>query len=426
MKRTRREVLLGSAALAAGAAASCAHSGASSYRGPASWGLAGGVTGRRATVKGWLRSGGRPRLWCAPLDDARAARTLGPVRMGPHGVAAFELEGLTPDRIYLYRLHDAGYRDDVFGRFRTFPEGPASFSFCTASCARTGSDHPVFDTIRELEPLFFLHLGDFHYENIGAPDADRFAKAFLRVLSSPRQSALYRNQAFAYVWDDHDFGPNNSDRTSRSRVAALRSYLEHVPHYPLAEDPPRTIHQAFTVGRVRFLLSDARADRDPPSVPASERTMLGEAQKAWLVDELSRAKDYGLVVWASPVGWLGDGGDDDWGGFPSERAEIARAAMAAGVDNLLVVSGDAHMLAIDDGSHDTRVDGGPGFPIFHCAALDQRGSDKGGPFSHPQVPGGGQFGRVRIEDDGAEVRVTLEGRNAAGEVLMRHTFTAGA
>ena len=201
-------------------------------------------------------------------------------------------------------------------------------------------------------------------------------------------------------WDDHDYGPNNSDRGAPGRSAALAAYREHVPHYPLVSG--RTINQAFTMGRVRFLLTDLRADRDGPAVPPESRTLLGEAQRAWLLSELAEAGRYGLVVWASSVGWLGDGGDDDWGGFPAEREAVARFLMEHRVKNLLMVSGDAHMLAIDDGSHNTFLEGGPGFPLFHAAALDQKGSDKGGPFSHPAGPGrravrrGGRGGRRRV------------------------------
>jgi hypothetical protein len=39
----------------------------------------------------------------------------------------------------------------------------------------------------------------------------------------------------AYMWDDHDFGPDNSDATAPGRDASLRAYREYVPHYPLQD-----------------------------------------------------------------------------------------------------------------------------------------------------------------------------------------------
>jgi phosphodiesterase/alkaline phosphatase D-like protein len=419
VKTRRRTFLQGSASLAAGAALQgCAAASMAPRIVP--WAWCGAVTPHSAVVKTRLPFAERPYLWVAPLRDATSARELAPAAVGAHGVAVFELEGLVPGTEYLYAVRDRARAGELLGRFTTFRSGPTSFRFSTASCARTGSSHAVFDTIRKRKPALFLHLGDLHYENIDMNDPAIYARAFDLVLSSPRQAELYRRVPVAYTWDDHDYGPNNSDRGAPGRPAALAAYREHVPHYPLPGT--RTIHQAFTVGRVRFILTDLRADRDGPAVEPERRTMLGEAQKAWLLEELAEAGRYGLVVWASSVGWLGDGGDDDWGGFPGERAELARFLMEHGVKNLLVVSGDAHMLAIDDGSHNTMVDGGPGFPLFHAAALDQKGSDKGGPFSHPQVPGGGQYGEVDIVDDGDRVQVTLTGRDHEAQAIMQHRF----
>jgi hypothetical protein len=44
-----------------------------------------------------------------------------------------------------------------------------------------------------------------------------------------------------------------------------------------------------------------------------------------------------------------------------------------------MISGDAHMVAIDDGTNSDYADGGGGgFPVFHAGALDRSSSVKGG------------------------------------------------
>ena len=73
-----------------------------------------------------------------------------------------------------------------------------------------------------------------------------------------------------------------------------------------------------------------------------------------------------------------------------------------------MVSGDAHMIAIDDGTNTNYSDTpGPGFPLFNAAALDRPGSIKGGPYSEGTVAGGGQFGTLEIEDTGDTINVLL-------------------
>jgi phosphodiesterase/alkaline phosphatase D-like protein len=175
---------------------------------------------------------------------------------------------------------------------------------------------------------------------------------------------------------------------------------------------------------VRFVLTDGRSARVATG-PADERTVLGDEQRGWLVDELSKADRYGLVVWSNGTPWVGkaDPTDDTWAGFATERKEIANAIAEYDVDNLLMVSGDAHMLAYDDGTHTDYSDSGKaGFRLFHAASLDRIGSVKGGPYTEKPIPGGGQFGIVTVEDDGTAVTVTMTARNYEDEVLFEHTF----
>ncbi len=340
--------------------------------------------------------------------------------------------GLTPGTRYSYMVEVDGRPDRVArGRVATPPAGPASFRFAFGSCARTGSNGSVFDAIRALDPLFFLNTGDFFYGDVDTDDLGRFRRLYDETLTSPAQAALYRSTATVYLWDDHDFGVNNTDGTSPSRAAAARAYRESVPHYPLSAsagaDGP--IFQAFTVGRVRFLLTDTRSARSPRGSPDDRKSILGDAQRAWLEGELLAGRDrYAMVVWVSPVPWIEstDAGADGWGGFGAERRRLADLIAAVGVRNLLMLSGDAHMLAIDDGRHsDYASRRGAAFPVFHAAPLDRPGGTKGGPYSGGTRTRGGQFGLVTVEDPGrGPVTVTLSGRDHTGAEVMHYQFTS--
>jgi len=94
----------------------------------------------------------------------------------------------------------------------------------------------------------------------------------------------------------------------------------------------------------------------------------------------------------NPVPWISSEVDsDNWGAFPEEREELADFIASNDLaGSLAMVSGDAHMVAIDDGSNSGYSSLGPaGFPVLHAAALDRPGSEKGGPYSHGAYPGGG-------------------------------------
>lgn len=340
-------------------------------------------------------------------------------------VVALTVDGLRPDTTYHYALEvDGVLEPGRLGRFRTFPEGPASFRFVVGADARTGSNGLVFDAIRRLRPLLYLNLGDFFYGDIERDNPGLYRLHYDANLTAPAQEALYAEVPFAYVWGDHDYGGNDADGTATGKPAAMAVYRQYVPHYPLRGGPQAPIFQAFTIGDVRFVLTDNRSQRD--AVTAQPRGILGARQKQWLYDELRDADDYGLVVWANADPWVGraDPTSDTWQGGAAERREIADLIARLGVDNLFMVSGDAHMLAWDDGTHtDYSETGTAAFPLFHAAALDRKPSIKGGPYSGPVIAGGGQFGLVRVHDDGDTVTVTAEARNYRDEILFTRTFT---
>lgn len=399
------------------------------------WIWAGGTTPSNVSVKARLaRDAAGIRIALSSQPDMTRPMYSSPSAVGEDAgdrVVSFDVDGLSPATRYYYAVEVDGHIDaSRQGTFRTLPQGPASFTFAFASCARLGSNGAVYDTIREADPLFFLAIGDWHYANIDTNDAGLFREAYRETLTRPAQAALYRSTSIGYVWDDHDYAGNNSDGRSAAREAARLVYRESVPHYPLpAGEGDAAIYQAFTIGRVRFVMTDTRSERTPASAPdGPAKSMLGAQQKKWLKSELLAARGrYPLVVWVNPDPWIdpAGAGKDSWGGYAAERREIADFIGENRITGVLMLSGDAHMLAIDDGTNsDFSTAGGAGFPIFHAAALDKHGRIKGGPYSEGAYPGSGQFGLVSVDDDGGdEVRITLSGRNWRSEEIVGYSFT---
>jgi phosphodiesterase/alkaline phosphatase D-like protein len=292
-----------------------------------------------------------------------------------------------------------------------------------ASCAVTGSRNAIFDTVRTLRPDLFVHTGDFHYEDIGRDDPAAYRHAYDAVLGSPVQGRLFRSVPVAYTWDDHDFGGNNANGSSRSRPAVQAVYRQFVPHYAL-DDDGGGIQHAFTMGRVPVIVTDSRSYRSSSRGEARLRTILGPRQRTWLKDKLGAAAGAPLVIWVNSVPWIAraTSGADNWGAYAAEREEIANHVASLGLTRrLLVLSGDAHMVAIDDGSHSNYATsaprGAPGPVVVHAAPLDQVPSKKGGPYSHGTSRRRNQFGLLRVTDDGRLLTAEVSGRDRDGTQL---------
>jgi hypothetical protein len=389
------------------------------------WAWAGGVGPREFNIA------------MKPATDARSVRvTVGTTRQFDDesstttveagvidGVARLPVDGLEPSTEYQYRFAVDGVpATEWIGIVRTLA-GDASGELVIAlsSCARSGSNGEVFDEIRRARPDLYLITGDMHYSNISRNDVDAFDRAYDTVLTSPAQAALYRSAPVAYVWDDHDYSGNDGDSSAASRPAARASYARNVPHYELASET--TINQAFSLDGVRLVMLDTRSAREPGS------TMLGDEQLRWLKEELmASSPTHDLVVVVSPTPWIGEASSssDSWAGFADERAEIAQLVADHELDNLMIVSGDAHMVAIDDGTNsDYSSVGGAAIPVLQAAALDRPGNVKGGPYSEGTFPGAGQFGLIRVQRTGDDVQVTLEGHRYDGETFVSWQFDPG-
>ncbi|HEU0073715.1 MAG TPA: alkaline phosphatase D family protein [Dehalococcoidia bacterium] len=402
--------------------------------GDVEWVWSGGVTSTGATVTARLIEGAHEARLLLRPDESLSAPVSSPVvGADGDGIVRLRVDSLQADTLYHYAVEVDGTVDSLRrGTLRTFPEGAATFSIVVGACVRTGSNGAVFDALRAEDALLYLITGDANYENITNGNMDRFQDAYQTMLTSPAQAALYRETPVAYTWDDHDFGGSNSTASSPSREAARLSYRQNVPHYPLAAgDGNSAIYQAFSAGRVRFVLLDTRSMRNEEQLADGSRSLLGARQREWLKQELvSASRTHALVVLVSSVPWIAaeSASGDDWGGYATERREIADFIADQGITNLMLLAGDAHMLGIDDGTNsDYSSDrGGAGFPVMHAAALDRPGSEKGGPYSEGAFPGAGQYGLVTFHDDGERMTVELRGRNWLGEDIVTFSFAIAA
>jgi alkaline phosphatase D len=255
--------------------------------------------------------------------------------------------GLAPGTRYYYRLLVDGipdrYRLTPFAT-HTAPAGPAPFRLAFGSCARhqLDAEQPIFRAIAAAEPDLFFWLGD----NIYADSASAwvFAEDYRRQRSIATTLPLQRAVPQLAIWDDHDFGLNNSDRSSPVRdasLAAFRNYWAN-PSYGQPDDPGVYFHYAY--GGVDFFMLDGRYNRAPNTDPdGPEKAFLGSRQNEWLRERL-RASRASFKVLACGSGWSSEDGPtgDTWGAFLTERDALFDFIRDERIEGVFLVSGDTH------------------------------------------------------------------------------------
>jgi alkaline phosphatase D len=346
------------------------------------------------------------------------------------------VQGLQADTDYFYGIEVAGVlRTEPIsrGKFHTFPLGRGSFKIAFASCSDYRMpNQTAFDAIVAERPLMFIHMGDLHYDDINSTNVDDYRQSFDAVLSHPNQSALYRSMSIAYMWDDHDFCGNDSDGTAIGRDAARKAYIERAPHYPIAP-VGGAIAQSFTIGRVRVIMTDLRsASMTAATKESASKTRLGTSQKTWFKQELINARDAGfpLVLWVCTDPWIAPAavGDDSWGGYATERTEIANFIRDNHITNVVMLAGDMHALAFDDGTHsDYATGGGAPITVLHAAALTHSGAVKGGPYTGGPFVSGQQYGILEVFDSGGpSVACRFTGKKVGEGDKLNYIFSSSA
>jgi phosphodiesterase/alkaline phosphatase D-like protein len=334
-------------------------------------------------------------------------------------VAKMTVTGLQPNKHYYYAIATAGsIASSYIGQFNTWDETKLSFQFAVASCCNnnivTGVNPGVFDTIRNKAPLFFLHSGDMFY-NDGANEPSTLAQyqnCYDQVfIKSARQKQFWQELAVLYIWDDHDYGPNDSYGDFANKTMARLGYQRGTPHYPLgAGSGDIPIYYTFSVGRCYFIVTDLRSACDPASkTDSASKTRMGAQQKAWWKAQMLAAKDvYPIIFWVSTVPWGGaaSAGADGWAGFTFERRELVDFVVANDIKGVFLLSGDMHACAADNGNNEKWGTGNTGgFVVFQAAPLHQNASRKGTPYSTGPFPASGaavknQYGLVTVTDLG--------------------------
>jgi phosphodiesterase/alkaline phosphatase D-like protein len=359
------------------------------------------------------------RLVAVKQADSSARIETSLRRPDGFGIIRETIAGLDPDTAYFLVAENAqGVPAPLVGKFRTPPAGPHSFSFASASCASNGSNALVFDGIRtraeagELD--FFIHTGDLHYQGIDTNDESLFHKAYEQVFAPPRQKACWASLPLVYMWDDWDYGPNDTDRDNPARAAAIDAYRRRVPSPPLARSGPDGVlpgdvapYFSFLRGRVRFIVTDVRSERaEKGEFPSDDprQVVFRPEQKDWLFDEmLAAAAADQAIIWVNTKPWVAavSNGSDHWGGYDAARQEVTGFIGANNLNRrIAILSGDMHALAYDDGS---SINNPSGLHVMHAAALDAPGSSKGGPYAIGpiRVPSSGsvsQYGIIDITD----------------------------
>lgn len=283
-------------------------------------------------------------------------------------IARFKLTRLEFGTVYDYEIYLDGLRVPLTYRttFQTQKmwrwrikeeEAVPPFRLAIGSCAYIndqdydrpgepyGGNYEIFETIAGQKPDAMLWLGDnFYYREADwlNEQAMRYRYAHGRSLQE-LQKLLASTHHYA-IWDDHDFGPNDSDRAYRLPETSLKIFQDYWSNAAYGTPETPGIFSRFEWNDVEFFLLDNRFYRSPnlsPNDPKKE--MFGARQMQWLRDALTSSNaSFKIVVGGNqmmnPLTPF-----EAWGNFAEEQKGLINYIREARINGVLFLSGDRHL-----------------------------------------------------------------------------------
>ena len=235
-----------------------------------------------------------------------------------------------------------------------FRKDPPAFSFIFGTCNyvnEEATDRPgrpyggadeVYAAMYAKKPDFMLWGGDnFYYREpdysrtgmIHRIDHARAVKSMQPLLANVHQYA---------IWDDHDYGPNDADRSFPLKYTSLELFKMYWgnPNFIL---PNEGITGKFQWADVEFFLMDDRWNKAPNELNDHNKDYWGQKQMNWLLDALLTSKasfkvivNGGQVISPAKV-------FENMANYEGERNYLLKELKNRNISGVLFLTGDRHI-----------------------------------------------------------------------------------
>lgn len=277
-------------------------------------------------------------------------------------------DSVLPGKRYTYRLWVA---DDDHPRLRVIERpyplefqsqalwqwrtDPPSFRVALGSCTYVndsifdrpgrpyGGQYSIFKAIDQNRPDVMLWLGDNAYyreADWDSPLSMRRRYAHTRAL--PELQPLLGSVHHYAIWDDHDYGPNDADRSFVLREESLNTFKLFWANPSYGAGGSGGITGTFQWADVQFFLLDDRWNRTPDLDDPAHGQYLGATQLRWLTEALAASTATFKVVAVGGQVLNPTTEFENYANYATERTELLRRLAELKVPGVLFVSGDRH------------------------------------------------------------------------------------
>jgi alkaline phosphatase D len=300
----------------------------------------------------------------------------------------FKLTSLTPGHTYRGVIKWGGKEELAFGPFKTqaiweYRTPAPDFSFLLGSCFYVndtpfdrpgkayGGDTRILDVMAKDTADFQIWGGDnlyFREADFSSPSGliDRYQHSF----GNAGMATLRATRPSIAIWDDHDYGSNDSDRNFVLAPTATELFKTFwpSPYYKAG------CGSVYSYNDCDFFLMDDRSFRAPNKLadsignaPNTNKPYLGSVQMQWLTDGLLNSNaPFKFVVIGNQV-VNNHNKYECYAHFDHERQQLYQFIADNKINGVIFLSGDRHHT--DLLSYESPVAGSYPLYDFTCSAV---------------------------------------------------------
>jgi alkaline phosphatase D len=282
-----------------------------------------------------------------------------------------------------------------------------------------GSNYGIFSTMAKENAQFMIWLGDNTYLR----EADWDSKSgiysrFTHTRNVPTLGQLLKSKHHYAIWDDHDYGPNDSDGSYYLKDITLQAFKDFWPNNNYGAAGNTGITSFFDWSDGDFYLLDDRYNRTPIGL---EGEVLGKKQIDWLCDALqSSSAKFKFIAVGSQV-LSASKSKENLVNYPKEFDYLIQRLDELDLKGIIFLTGDRHFSEV---SKLTTAKGNV-FYDFTVSPLTSGYASKVEEVNSNRVDGSLIFGKhnyatfaVTGPNDNRQLTVTY--KDATGTVLATH------
>lgn len=238
-------------------------------------------------------------------------------------------------------------------------QSTAPIRIAFGSCGHQNKPQPLLNVAADLQPDYFIYLGDNIYGD--SRNMNELKRKYAQLASKQEFKYLKQNTKLLSVWDDHDYGENDAGRHYPFKEESKQIFMDF---FEVPADSDRRNHPGIYGTqylekdgmKLQIIMLDTRTFRDElrhrkssdvgfknDYVPyeTADSTLLGTIQWAWLEEQFKMPADIRIIASSNQFsheynGW------ESWTNLPHEQQRMIDLIKKTKANGVIFISGDVH------------------------------------------------------------------------------------